>query len=372
MLPYSEWKVSSTSLNIQDESEDIQENEVEEGVTPNNTLDSDFYLPQPKSNFVASSMPVIRLPTGRVVAIIKRSTVSNEIVAAFPSTIQSTVSKEDGGSVTVDKRERSLLLMPLDRRLPKIRVKTRNWVALGGRRVVVALDAWDLYSKYPSGHLIQFLPAHDSGGDGADLTADVDAMLLKNSIFPRPFSLEAMSCLPDMSHIKHDKVTREATANDNESDGTWKDSHWKIPPGGMHHRKDLRNATVVELAALAATASSLTMATTQSSESPTSLSRPLWSTIATSFDDGTGNVVEPIVTAGISNEKMRIFSVDPKGCQDIDDAMSITPLPVSDTTLPGSFLLGIHIADVTSFIPEGCALVLLEYDVLHCQVFVNV
>ena len=334
MLPYSEWKVSSTSLNIQDESEDVQENEVEEGVTPNNTLDSDFYLPQPKSNFVASSMPVIRLPTGRVVAIIKRSTVSNEIVAAFPSTIQSTVSKEDGGSVTVDKRER------------------------------------DLYSKYPSGHLIQSLPAHDSGGDGADLTADVDAMLLKNSIFPRPFSLEAMSCLPDMSHIKHDKDTREATANDNESDGTWKDSHWKIPPGGMHHRKDLRNATVVELAALAATASSLTMPTTQSSDTPSS--RPLWSTIATSFDDGTGNVVEPIVTAGISNEKMRIFSVDPKGCQDIDDAMSITPLPVSDTTLPGTFLLGIHIADVTSFIPEGCALVLLEYDVLRCQVFVNV
>lgn len=46
----------------------------------------------------------------------------------------------------------------------------------------------------------------------------------------------------------------------------------------------------------------------------------------------------------------RVFSVDPHGCQDIDDAMSIQRLP------NGNVELGVHIADVSYFVKHGSAL----------------
>ncbi|XP_051561526.1 DIS3-like exonuclease 1 isoform X2 [Myxocyprinus asiaticus] len=43
-----------------------------------------------------------------------------------------------------------------------------------------------------------------------------------------------------------------------------------------------------------------------------------------------------------------VFSIDPKGCEDVDDTLSVRPLP-------GNRLeLGVHIADVTHFVREGC------------------
>lgn len=43
-----------------------------------------------------------------------------------------------------------------------------------------------------------------------------------------------------------------------------------------------------------------------------------------------------------------VFSIDPKGCEDVDDTLSVRPLP------GGKRLeLGVHIADVTHFVKEG-------------------
>jgi exosome complex exonuclease DIS3/RRP44 len=46
----------------------------------------------------------------------------------------------------------------------------------------------------------------------------------------------------------------------------------------------------------------------------------------------------------------RVFSIDPPGCTDIDDALHAHPLP------NGNFSVGVHIADVSHFIKEGTAL----------------
>jgi hypothetical protein len=250
-----------------------------------------------------------------------------------------------------------VLLLPLDRRLPKIRVKTRNWAGLAGRRVLVALDAWELRSRLPRGHVTRVLAAQGEGGDSSgDLKADVEAMLLKNSIYPRPFSLEAMACLPDLSHVEKARLAAQ-NLKDHEQQavkGGWQDSHWRIPEGGMAHRLDLRAASAQDLAALISGAGAGgTDASVMPSTSPTA-------DIPTSFDP----VVPSAVNAGTgASESVRIFSVDPQGCQDIDDAMSVTALPASPGT--PSFLLGIHIADVTAFVPEGCALV-SEW---HCIIY---
>ena len=56
---------------------------------------------------------------------------------------------------------------------------------------------------------------------------------------------------------------------------------------------------------------------------------------------------------GLCREDLRhlaICSVDPPGCKDIDDALHIRPLP------NGHSEVGVHIADVTSFLLPGTAM----------------
>jgi exosome complex exonuclease DIS3/RRP44 len=48
---------------------------------------------------------------------------------------------------------------------------------------------------------------------------------------------------------------------------------------------------------------------------------------------------------------MRVCSVDPPGCRDIDDALSFRELD------SGQLELGVHIADVTSFLRPDTAMV---------------
>merc|ERR1719327_1622856 len=45
-----------------------------------------------------------------------------------------------------------------------------------------------------------------------------------------------------------------------------------------------------------------------------------------------------------------VCSIDPPGCQDIDDALSCESLP------NGNFRVGVHIADVTHFVKPGTAI----------------
>lgn len=46
----------------------------------------------------------------------------------------------------------------------------------------------------------------------------------------------------------------------------------------------------------------------------------------------------------------RVFSIDPPTARDLDDALSVSPLP------NGNFRVGVHIADVTHFLPADSAL----------------
>lgn len=46
-------------------------------------------------------------------------------------------------------------------------------------------------------------------------------------------------------------------------------------------------------------------------------------------------------------ESHLVFSIDPRGCEDVDDALSVRRLD------GGPLELGVHIADVTHFVKEG-------------------
>ena len=126
--------------------------------------------------------------------------------------------------------ESACLVVPMDIRIPKIRIKTNGWQRFVNHRLLVEVDGWDRGSNYPHGRCIELL------GPIADLETEIKCLLLENEVHLDQFSASAIACLPPEG------------------------SSWKIPQFEMQSRMDLRNTH-------------------------------------------------------------RVFSVDPPGCQDIDDAM---------------------------------------------------
>lgn len=47
------------------------------------------------------------------------------------------------------------LFVSKDRRIPKIRIQTRQLDNLLDKRIIVAVDSWDRLSRYPSGHYVR-------------------------------------------------------------------------------------------------------------------------------------------------------------------------------------------------------------------------
>jgi hypothetical protein len=183
------------------------------------------------------------IPSGRVVAIV------NESRRQFVATMVDTPMND----------ESACLVLPMDMRIPKIRIKTNGWRRFVGQRLLVQVERWEVGSNYPSGFCVEIL------GPIAHIETEITCLLKENQIDLDPFSAAAQACLP-------------LEGND-----------WKIPFQEISQRKDLRSTH-------------------------------------------------------------RIFSVDPNGCQDIDDTFHARVLPNGDIEV------GVHIADVTYFLPHDSPL----------------
>jgi exoribonuclease R len=182
------------------------------------------------------------VPSGCVVAVVR------EARRQFVATMVDTPMND----------ESACLVVPMDVRIPKIRIKTNVWQRFIGKRLWVQIDGWDVDSNYPSGHCVDVL------GPIADLETEITCLLKENQIYLEPFSAAAKACLPIQGH------------------------DWQIPESEISRRRDLRTVS--------------------------------------------------------------IFSVDPVGCQDIDDTMHALVLPNGDIEI------GVHIADVTYFVEHNSAL----------------
>lgn len=152
-----------------------------------------------------------------------------------------------------------ILVVPMDIRLPKIRIPARSYQSYVQQRLVIQVDGWEVNSNYPHGRCLEVL------GPVGDLETEVRALLLENEVALDPFSTAALACLPPQGSL------------------------WTIPPEELDRRLDLRTSRL-------------------------------------------------------------IFSVDPPGCQDIDDSMHAHILPNGDVEI------GVHIADVTHFVQHNSPL----------------
>src|SRR5690606_34779953 len=186
-------------------------------------------------------------PTAKVVGVVKRNW--RQYVGHID---QSSVSQ----SAQQGRKQDTVFVIPMDRKIPKIRLRTRQVAELVGKRIVVAIDAWDRGSRHPIGHFVRSL------GELETKAAETEALLLEYDVQYRPFPKTVLDCLPKEGH------------------------DWKVPQStddpGWRDREDLRH--------------------------------------------------------------LLICSIDPVGCQDIDDALHSRPLP------NGNFEAGVHIADVSHFV----------------------
>ncbi|KAL9130993.1 MAG: hypothetical protein Q9217_000982 [Psora testacea] len=253
VLPKPQWKAPSNkiieedSLNRNDNAE-MEEGEGEAVVTEQERR----ALQEEVKRTHGRNIEGRAQPTARVVGIIRRNW--RQYVGHVDSNSTSNAHQS--------RKQQTVFLLPMDKRIPKIRLRTRQAEALVGKRIVVTIDAWEQDSRYPVGHLVRSL------GDLETQGAETEALLLEYDVQYRPFSKGVLDCLPPEGH------------------------DWKVPgrldDPGWKGRRDLRD--------------------------------------------------------------LLICSIDPVGCQDIDDALHARVMA------NGNYEVGVHIADVSHFVKPGNAM----------------
>ncbi|KAL4852980.1 DIS3-like exonuclease 1 [Chlorella vulgaris] len=126
-------------------------------------------------------------PRGEVVGILQRW--SGEVVAS--------ISEEDERALAAKRqdsgRQEAVLCVPIDRRLPKIRLRSRQLHRLLGQRLVLRMDGWDRGSRYPHSHLVRSLgPIHS-------LKSETEGVLVSSGVHWQPFSEGALHELPPIA-----------------------------------------------------------------------------------------------------------------------------------------------------------------------------
>jgi exosome complex exonuclease DIS3/RRP44 len=151
-------------------------------------------------------------PTARVVGVIKRNW--RQYVGH--------VDKDSVKSSTKQSRaQQTVFLIPMDKRIPKVRIRTRQAGDLLGKRLLVTIDAWDRESRYPVGHFVRSLGELETKG------AETEALLLEWDVQYRPFPKTVLDCLPAEGH------------------------DWKVPENmsdpGWNKRRDLRDLLICSI-----------------------------------------------------------------------------------------------------------------------------
>lgn len=118
------------------------------------------------------------VPTGRVVGVIKRDL----------RNFAGEVTQEFKGS---DKSLSLAVVTLADSRLPNVLLLSNNLSALIGKKIVVVIDSWPEFSRYPIGRCIKIL------GEAGKIGVENDAILFEFNIETVEFSQRVLDCLPN-------------------------------------------------------------------------------------------------------------------------------------------------------------------------------
>jgi exosome complex exonuclease DIS3/RRP44 len=99
---------------------------------------------------------------------------------------------KDDSSCYKDGDAKRLLAVPVERKYPPIALVTRQAGTLMDKRIIVAIDGWNVSSKHPHGHYVRSL------GYISDKETETDVTLHEHDIETGPFSEAAFNCLPPL------------------------------------------------------------------------------------------------------------------------------------------------------------------------------
>lgn len=188
LLPKNEWKTRSDLVLLPDDDKVINDT---------NDDDDDIVVSAAKKLQLIDTKHV--RPTGKVVAILKHSWRQ-----------YTGVLRRNQGSLGRMIAQTRCLFIPGDRRIPVIRIETRQYETLKNQRILVTIDSWPRASRYPMGHYIKSL------GTIGDKDTENQVLLLEHDVPHLSFSDAVLSCLP--------------------AEG----SKWQIPQEEFQNRLDLR------------------------------------------------------------------------------------------------------------------------------------
>lgn len=100
--------------------------------------------------------------------------------------------------------------MPAERKIPKIRIETRQYTVLCKQRIIVAIDSWPRNSRYPLGHFVRAL------GEIGNKATENEVILLEHDIPHSRFSDAVLSSLPKMPWSVTDVVCSDIILKTNE------------------------------------------------------------------------------------------------------------------------------------------------------------
>jgi exosome complex exonuclease DIS3/RRP44 len=211
VLPKDQWKAPSTKIIEEDILNKNDNPEAEDGETVVSERERRLLQDEVKAAHGKGSEGQLQ-PTARVVGVVKRNW-------------RQYVGHIDKASVRLSNKQsrtvQSVFLIPMDKRIPKIRLRTRQAGELLGTRVLVTIDSWDRDSRFPSGHFVRNLGELENKG------AETEALLLEYDVQYRPFPKSVLDCLPEEGH------------------------NWKVPASlddlGWKNRRDLRNLLVCSI-----------------------------------------------------------------------------------------------------------------------------
>ena len=124
-------------------------------------------------------------PTARVVGIVRRNW--RQYVGHIDKDSVRTPANQT-------RTQQTVFLIPMDKRIPKVRIRTRQAGQLLGQRILATIDTWDRDSRYPVGHFIRSL------GELEEKGAETEALLLEYDVQYRPFPKTVLDCLPPEGH----------------------------------------------------------------------------------------------------------------------------------------------------------------------------
>ena len=184
LLPKDQWKAPSSKIIEQetvnrDENPDADEGEAVQSEREKRALQEAAKTAQGKTSEISPQ------PTAKVVGIIKRNW--RQYVGHLDKDSLRSTAKES-------RTLQMVFFIPMDKRIPKIRVRTRQAGDLVGKRVLITIDSWERDSRYPMGHFVRSL------GELETKEAETEALLLEYDVQYRPFPAVVLDCLPAEGH----------------------------------------------------------------------------------------------------------------------------------------------------------------------------